>query len=67
MIEIIIPGGETLRIEYLVLDLNGTLTLDGSPISGVAERLERLQRRLSVYLLTADMYGTAAKLADGHL
>ena len=64
MIEIIIPGRETLCIKYLVLDLNGTLAFDGVLIAGVAERLERLQRQLSVYLLTADMHGTAAKLAD---
>ena len=63
MIAITIPGRGTLCFEYLVLDLNGTLTLDGVLIEGVAERLARLRERLNVYLLTADTRGTASKLA----
>jgi len=63
MLVITIPGRGTLRLEYLVLDLNGTLTLDGVLIAGVAERLERLREQLRVYLLTADTRGTASKLA----
>ena len=64
MLVISIPGRGALRLEYLVLDLNGTLTLDGVLIAGVAERLERLREQLRVYLLTADTRGTASKLAS---
>jgi soluble P-type ATPase len=36
MLEIAIPGGETLRLDYLVADFNGTLACDGLLFSGVA-------------------------------
>lgn len=39
MIEIEIPGGETLRLEHLVLDFSGTLARDGRLLPGVRERL----------------------------
>ena len=68
MLTIAIPGQATLRLKHLVLDLNGTLTEDGVPIDGVAERLARLSEQLSLHLLTADTRGTASKLAhDLHL
>jgi len=63
MVQLAIPGREPLRLEYLVLDLNGTLTLDGVLIEGVTERLERLRDPFEIYLLTADMHGTATDLA----
>ena len=62
MLVITMPGRGRLCLEFLVLDLNGTLTLDGVLIAGVAERLERLSEQLCVYLLTADTRGTAAKM-----
>jgi len=63
MVELTIPGRGILRLKYLVLDLNGTLTLDGELIDGVVERLEQLRKDFTVCLLTADMHGTATKLA----
>jgi soluble P-type ATPase len=54
MITVAIPGQEVLLIERVVLDVNGTLTLDGALIGGVAERIARLQERATVELLTAD-------------
>ena len=35
-----IPGSPPLRIRHLVLDLNGTLALDGRLLPGVAEALD---------------------------
>ena len=64
MLVISIPGRGTLRLQYLVLDLNGTLTVDGVLINGIAERLMKLREQLSLHLITADTRGTAARSAD---
>ena len=58
-----VPGGPRLELEYLVLDLNGTLSDRGSLIAGVEERLGRLSADLELHLVTADTRGTAARLA----
>ncbi len=57
-IDVEIPGREPLRLEHLVLDLNGTLTNRGTLIAGVAERLALLAARLEVHVLSADTFGT---------
>jgi soluble P-type ATPase len=58
-----VPGGPTLRLEHLLLDVNGTLTDRGRLIPGVAERLAALRAELDVRLLTADTYGTLPEVA----
>jgi len=50
--------------EYLVLDINGTLTVDGELLPGVADRLRSLSDRLHIELLTADTRGTAQGIAE---
>jgi P-type E1-E2 ATPase len=62
MLEIAIPGKETLRLRRLALDVNGTLALDGALLPGVAERLRRLRRVLDVHLLTADTHGAQDRI-----
>ncbi len=64
MLEITIPGGNELRLEHLLLDVNGTLTDRGQLIDGVATRLERLSESLELHLLTADTFGTAEAIAS---
>ncbi|HER08710.1 MAG TPA: ATPase P [Bacteroides sp.] len=61
MIEIEIPGHRTIQAEYLVLDFNGTLALDGHLIDGVADQLLQLSADLEVLVLTADTFGTVRK------
>jgi P-type E1-E2 ATPase len=58
MIQIDIPGRETITIEHLVLDYNGTIAEDGHLIQGVEERLLALKEMIEVHVLTADTYGT---------
>lgn len=58
MIKIEIPGRDTLNIEQLVLDYNGTIAEDGNLINGVEERLARIRDSVEIYILTADTYGT---------
>lgn len=60
-----IPGRGTLHLSILVLDLNGTVTIDGQIIPGVAERIASLKScGMVCYLLTGDTRGTGAKIAD---
>lgn len=65
MLSITIPGFGELKLNHLVLDYNGTLAVDGEPISGVKERLNRLSSNLTIHVLTADTFGTVRqKLKD---
>ncbi|HSB90782.1 MAG TPA: hypothetical protein VLD63_12230 [Anaerolineales bacterium] len=57
MIELIIPGRETIRLDHLVCDVNGTLAVDGKLIDGVGRALNGLRDRLTLHLLTADTHG----------
>jgi P-type E1-E2 ATPase len=57
MIELSIPGRDDLKIEHLVIDVNGTLAVDGYLIDGVAKRVGSLRDRLQIHLLTADTHG----------
>jgi P-type E1-E2 ATPase len=59
-----IPGQGTFQLEHLVLDLNGTIVLDGELLPGVAERLAALSTCLAIHLVTADTHGQAAEIAE---
>jgi len=60
MIELYIPERGTLNLEHLVLDVNGTLALDGKLIKGVASLLTRLGKQIEIHLITADTHGQQA-------
>jgi P-type E1-E2 ATPase len=60
MIELQIPGRGALALEHLVMDVNGTLAVDGHLLEGVARRIGLLRDRLSLHLLTADTHGGQA-------
>jgi len=60
MIDLIIPGRGKLTLEHLVMDVNGTLALDGILLDCVAERISSLRDRIKVHLLTADTHGGQA-------
>jgi len=64
LIEIDIPGKGVYRFEHLVLDLNGTISLDGAVIEGVSERLELLRRLVDIVIVTADTQGKAQELGE---
>ncbi len=64
MIEVFLPGrNKILNIESLLLDINGTLTVDGQLIPGVRERVAMLKGSLNLFLLSADTFGTAEDMA----
>jgi P-type E1-E2 ATPase len=63
MLDIAIPGWRTLRLEQLLLDVNGTLTRDGALLPGVAPRVAALRSTLAVRLLSADTFGRLEAVA----
>ena len=60
-----IPGYKTLDLDYLVLDYNGTIAVDGLIPPAIKERLLLLGDSFKIYVLTADTHGTAAAMCDG--
>jgi soluble P-type ATPase len=57
MIEINIPGRANLNLEHLVMDVNGTIAVDGVLIDGVLDRINSLHGMLTIHLLTANTHG----------
>ncbi len=58
MIELNIPGRGDISIKNVVFDVNGTIAVDGLVTDGIKEKLAQLEKKVSIYLLTADTYGT---------
>ncbi|HAM45374.1 MAG TPA: ATPase P [Propionibacteriaceae bacterium] len=58
------PGKRDLLLRYLLLDLNGTLTLDGAVLPGVRERLHQLSGVLEIFIVTCDTHGNGARIAQ---
>ncbi len=59
MLELDIPGFGPVRLEHLVSDFTGTLSVDGRLLPLVAARLNRLSKLMKVHILTADTFGRA--------
>jgi P-type E1-E2 ATPase len=60
MIAIDIPGFGPVKLEHLVSDFTGTLSVNGRLRLGVKEALNRLSEELKIHILTADTFGSAA-------
>ena len=60
MIELTIPGRGVYGLEHLVMDVNGTLAIDGQLMDGIAKKIASLRDKLTVHLLTADTHGKQA-------
>ncbi len=61
MIRIDIPGRDTLEIENIVFDYNGTLAVNGKINQNIKEKLLKIKEIVNIYILTADTYGTVEK------
>lgn len=59
-----IPGRNTLELDYLLLDQNGTLSRRGELLPGVKERLDTLSQQLSIHILSGDSFGTLSRIAE---
>jgi P-type E1-E2 ATPase len=57
MIELNIPGSDTIQLDHLVCDVNGTLAVDGNLPMGLTRTLQQFRDRLVIHLLTADTHG----------
>ncbi len=56
-----IPGWKNLEISDLVFDYNGTLSVDGKLIPGIAEKIIQLSQQFTLHVVTADTFGKAAQ------
>jgi len=59
MLEIDIPGFGLVRLEHLVSDFTGTLSVDGRLLPAVEAQLNTLSALLKIHVLTADTFGKA--------
>ncbi|MBV5337702.1 MAG: ATPase P, partial [Deltaproteobacteria bacterium] len=62
MIKFSIPGRGEYELEHLVMDVNGTLAIDGQLMDGVAGKIAALRDTLTIHLLTADTHGKQAAI-----
>ena len=63
MFRVSVPGKPDFELRYLLLDLNGTLTVDGVVLPGVQERLGQLSELLDIFVVTCDTHGNGARIA----
>ncbi len=61
-LEVDLPCGIFYNLTNLILDLNGTLTVDGHFIEGVLPRLRELSQFLNIFILTADTNQTVDEI-----
>ena len=61
MLNFSIPGYAEIHIEHLVLDYNGTLAIDGLPLTEALVRLSELARSLTIHVVTADSHGNVRR------
>jgi len=57
MIAIDIPGFGEVKVEHLVSDFSGTLSVDGILLPGVKKQLNRIAKILNIHIITADTFG----------
>lgn len=65
MIHLDIPGFGKVDIEYLVLDFNGTIAVNGILIPEVKDTLNQLASQVEVHIITADTFLSAQKELQG--
>jgi soluble P-type ATPase len=65
MIEIDIPGFGLVRLEHLVSDFTGTLSVSGQLLPNIDERLNKLAELIKIHILTADTFGKARSELEG--
>ncbi len=65
MLEIDIPGFGLVRLEHLVSDFTGTLSVDGRLLQGVRGQLNEIADFLKIHILTADTFGGAKEELEG--
>jgi len=64
-LSVFIPGWGTLQLQNILFDLNGTLACDGHMAESTRTRLHALAAHLTLYVMTADTYGTVEQTMAG--
>ena len=64
MLKLEIPGRGVFEFENIVLDLNGTLSVDGKIHRKVKDKINLLAKKAKIYVLTADTRGQARQTLD---
>ncbi len=59
MIDIEIPGFGFVKLNHLVSDFTGTLSVGGKLLPGVREQLNKIGDLLTIHILTSDTFGKA--------
>ncbi len=59
-----IPGYGILEIHHVVLDLNGTLAIDGEISRAVTAKIAELSKHFRVIVTSSDTYGNLQELAE---
>ncbi len=65
MFKLKIPGFGLVKLEHLVSDFTGTLSVNGVLLPGVRTQLNEISKFLKVHILTADTFGKARKELEG--
>lgn len=65
MLEINIPGFGQIKLNHLVSDFTGTLSVDGKLLPGVKGRLNKTAKFLKIHILTADTFGRTRAELEG--
>jgi soluble P-type ATPase len=65
MFKLDIPGFGLIKLNHLVSDFTGTLSVDGKLLPGVKARLNKISKFLKVHILTADTFGKARSELKG--
>lgn len=65
MFEIDIPGFGYVKLEHLISDFTGTLSVDGKLLPWIRERLNEVSNLLRVHIVTADTFGMAQSELEG--
>jgi len=61
MINIEIPGYGNLHIKNVLIDYNGTIASEGKLIPSLKNIIEKLSKKVNLYVITADTFGTVSK------
>ena len=65
MLEIKIPGFGFMKLEHLVCDFTGTLSVDGKLLPGVQACIGKITTMLSIHVVTNDTFGSAMAELEG--
>ncbi len=65
MLEIDVPGFGSIKLEYLVSDFTGTISVDGTLLPGIKEKLNEIAWFLKIHILTADTFEKACTELEG--